>query len=368
MAYFQQQIISWYEQNKRNLPWRQTTDPYAVWLSEIILQQTRVSQGTAYYLRFLEKWPAVHDLAAANEQSILHLWQGLGYYSRARNMHATAKTVVNNHDGVFPVDYYTLLSLKGIGPYTAAAISSICGSQVRAVVDGNVYRVLSRYFGIDHAYNSHEGKKSIQQIADKMIIGHNPGTFNQAVMELGALQCVPRNPDCASCPLHKKCVAYKQNKVDKLPVRNSKKPASNRYFNYVCLISEDKQNTKGIYLHHRNTKDIWQALYDFPLIESKKHLPLDILKEHPQWKSLMQKQHAEHLFTSAPIKHQLTHQTIYAVFNVFKLMKPFDRPPKKNVLLVAQKELKQFPMPRLIHRFLETYDVFFERKNVKQQK
>lgn len=359
MAYFQLQILSWYNQNKRKLPWRQTTDPYAVWLSEIILQQTRVSQGTAYYLRFLEKWPNVHALAVASEQNILQLWQGLGYYSRARNMHATAKAVVNNHDGIFPIDHDTLLSLKGIGPYTAAAISSICGGEVRAVVDGNVYRVLSRYFGIELPYDSHEGKKSIQQIADKLIIGHEPGTFNQAVMELGALQCVPRKPNCASCPLHKKCMAYKHNTVDMLPVRKRKKPALRRYFNYVCLITEDTQNGKGIYLHHRNAKDIWRELYDFPLIESKKHLTLDLLMDHPQWRNLMRHQHAAHLFSSSVIKHQLTHQTIYAVFNVFKLMKPFDRPPKKNVLLVAQKELKQFPLPRLIHRFLETYDVFF---------
>ncbi len=367
MEYFQQQIISWYEQHKRDLPWRQTSDPYAVWLSEIILQQTRVSQGTAYYLRFLNKWPTVHALALASEQSILRLWQGLGYYSRARNMHATAKSIVENHKGIFPVNYDALRSFKGIGPYTAAAISSICGNEARAVVDGNVYRVLSRYFDIEFPYNSNEGKKKIQQLADKLIIKHDPGRFNQAVMELGALQCVPRNPNCAICPLNKKCVAYIKDKVDMLPIKKSKKPLVKRYFNYLCLICDDKREGSGVYLHHRNAKDIWQGLYDFPMIESKKQLTLKSLMEHPQWETLTDKEDAEHLNTSAIIKHQLTHQTIYAVFHVLKMKKPFDEPPKKNVLLVPQRKLDQFPMPRLILRFLETYDVL-EQSELKQQK
>ena len=265
---FAPKILNWYYEHQRNLPWRETRDPYKVWLSEIILQQTRVAQGMPYYLRFVEAFPTVHDLANAPEEQVLKLWQGLVYYSRARNLHATAKTVVEDFDGKFPDTYKGLKSLKGVGDYTASAIASFCFDAPEPVVDGNVYRVLSRYFGIDIPINSTEGIKYFKELAREVMDSENIRDYNQGIMEFGAIQCAPKNPYCLLCPLQESCVALQENKVDQLPVKLNKTKIRNRYFNYLVLLDDDGNTI----LEQRRGKGIWQNLYQFPLIESERML------------------------------------------------------------------------------------------------
>ncbi|HYG19647.1 MAG TPA: A/G-specific adenine glycosylase, partial [Ohtaekwangia sp.] len=234
--YFPDKVVEWYDQNKRDLPWRQTRDPYKVWLSEVILQQTRVSQGLPYYLKFIEQYPDVHALAAASEQEVLRCWQGLGYYTRARNLHKCAKQVASAHRGIFPTSFAELKTLPGIGDYTAAAIASISFGEQVAVVDGNVFRVLARIFGIDKPINSPEGKNHFSTLANALISKHpQPDIYNQAVMEFGALHCVPKNPLCDSCPFKGICVAAMQELQHALPVKLKAKPVRKRYFNYFVI-------------------------------------------------------------------------------------------------------------------------------------
>jgi A/G-specific adenine glycosylase len=262
---FSNYLIFWYLQNKRDLPWRNETHPYPIWLSEIMLQQTRVAQGLPYYLKFIEAFPTVFDLARASEEQVLKLWQGLGYYSRARNLHATAREIAFEHNGNFPDSYDGLLKLKGVGDYTASAIASICYNEPTAVVDGNVYRVLSRVFGIDTAVNSSTGVKEFKLLAQELIDVEQPGTYNQAIMEFGARYCVPQNPDCANCIFSDRCEAFRKRQVDMLPVKIRKQKIKERHFNYLVLLSEEEQAT---ILRRRNKKGIWQSLYEFPLIET----------------------------------------------------------------------------------------------------
>ncbi len=346
---FQTRLIHWYQQNKRPLPWRQTADPYVVWLSEIILQQTRVDQGLDYFNRFIKKWPGVIDMAAAQPQEVLKMWQGLGYYSRARNLHATARVVVDQYDGLFPTDYNTLIKLKGIGPYTAAAISSICGDEPKAVVDGNVYRVLSRFYGISTPIDSGSGKKTFQTLATDLIRSQHPGTFNQAMMEFGALQCVPKNPDCIQCIFNTHCKAFTGNKVDKLPVKQAKRNNRNRYFNYLVIRVEN--GSKGIYIHHRTKNDIWRGLYDFPMIETIGPENFGSIAGTAEWKKLFDQKNWKLISSSQTYKHKLTHQHIHAVFHIIHTS-AFDVLSKKNVFLVDQKQLENYPIPKLIERFL----------------
>src|SRR5690606_4230898 len=236
---FSKILNHWYSSNKRELPWRQTTNPYAIWLSEIILQQTQVIQGLPYYESFLKEFPTVFSLANAEESKVLKLWQGLGYYSRARNLHAAAKHIVNQYDGVFPNNYKTLLTLKGVGDYTASAIASICFNEPTAVVDGNVYRVLSRYFGIDTPINSTKGIKAFKMLATSVMDAKNPSEYNQAIMEFGAIQCKPKNPDCKICPLHRSCAALEKKFVNVLPVKLNKTKVNTKYFNFLVVLSSD---------------------------------------------------------------------------------------------------------------------------------
>ncbi len=358
MNLFQEQLLAWYKQNKRDLPWRQNTDPYIVWLSEIILQQTRVEQGLAYFNRFAMRWPKVTDLAAADEQEVLKMWQGLGYYSRARNLLATAREIVNKHKGVFPVDYGTLIQLKGVGPYTAAAISSIAGNQAKAVVDGNVYRVLARYFGIEHAVNTTQGQKAFRQLADSLIEASDPGTYNQAVMEFGALQCTPKKPDCHDCVLSKSCFAFANNKVDVLPHRLPKAVARHRFFNYMCILCCNGSNEKGVYLRHRKGKDIWEGLYDFPSIETETRTGFDQLVLSEAWKAIFGKQKIKLLRQSTEYKHQLTHQTLHANFYLLEPAETGFEMKKKDVFLIHKKQLHQYPFPRLIDKFLVDFELY----------
>ena len=262
---FSKSLIQWYLQHKRDLPWRKTPQPYPVWLSEIMLQQTRVAQGLPYYLRFIETFPTVHDMAAAPEEQVLKLWQGLGYYSRARNLHATAKQVAYELGGNFPPSYAGLLKLKGVGDYTAAAIASISYGEAVPVVDGNVYRVLARYFGIDTDISHSSAKKQFTELAASLLPKDNASAFNQAMMEFGALQCVPKNPDCGICIFNKECVAFLTGRVNQLPVKLKKTKVTNRYFNYIII----KDGAGKTIVNRRSDKGIWFGLYEFPLVETE---------------------------------------------------------------------------------------------------
>ena len=258
---FSKLLIDWYLSNQRELPWRKTKNPYHIWLSEIMLQQTRVAQGLPYYLRFTEEFPTVFDLAEASEEKVLKLWQGLGYYSRARNLHFTAKEIVKNHQGQFPSDYHQLLKLKGIGSYTAAAITSFAFNQPYAVVDGNVIRVLSRVFGIEIPYDSVTGKKRFQQLAQELLIKNKPGMYNQAIMEFGALQCKPKSPNCSICPMQDFCIAYQAMEVHAFPVRSKKIKVKERFLHFLMI-----QTDNGICIGKRKS-GIWNGLYEFPFFE-----------------------------------------------------------------------------------------------------
>jgi A/G-specific adenine glycosylase len=298
-------LQQWYALNKRDLPWRETCSPYHIWLSEIILQQTRVAQGLGYYKRFISHYPAIEDLSHAPVDEILKLWQGLGYYTRARNLHDTAKYVVTELNGIFPQKYADLLKLKGIGRYTAAAIASFAYREPVAVVDGNVIRVLSRIFGIDVPSDSIQGKEALYQKADHILDKLNPHIHNQAIMEFGALVCLPKNPQCQACPLSDICIAQKNNKVNLLPVKSVKKPLRDRYFNYFFIISHGHT-----WLNKRRVRDIWHSLYEFPLIETPFIQNLEDLSKTKEWHDIFGDEMVEMEGPVRFYKHKLTHQTI----------------------------------------------------------
>ncbi len=269
------ELYKWYEKHKRNLPWRETTNPYYIWLSEIILQQTRVAQALPYYVRFVEAFPKIEDLARASELEVLKLWQGLGYYSRARNLHATAKTIVKEHNAIFPSNYNSIRSLKGVGDYTAAAIASFAFKLPYAAIDGNVLRVLSRLYAIDEPIDSTVGKKLFRDLGDSLLDAKHADLHNQAIMEFGALQCVPKSPNCPNCPLRLYCRAASLSKVELLPLKKKKAKPKLRYFNYLLM-----ETDKGLCLGRRNLNDIWKGLYQFPLIETKEALADADFLEH----------------------------------------------------------------------------------------
>lgn len=338
-------LINWYLKNKRNLPWRNTRDPYKIWLSEIILQQTRVEQGLPYYQKFIEKYPTVLKLAKAKEDEVLKLWQGLGYYSRARNLHFTAKEIVKNHGGIFPNNYYEIRALKGIGDYTAAAIASFAFNLPYAVVDGNVMRVLSRYLGINEPIDNTQGKKLLAEAAQELLDKKNPAVYNQAIMEFGATYCVPQKPDCENCIFNSSCEAFRLKKVNELPVKSKKTKIKERYFHY--LIIEQKRKT---YLQKRAAGDIWQGLYEFPLIEADKALDFDELIKQEEFKKIFKNKFFEFIKTSPNKKHILSHQHIHARFFHFKINK-LEKPDSYKEINFG--DLDKYALPRLIHRYLE---------------
>ncbi len=343
---FAPKILNWYRENQRNLPWRETREPYKVWLSEIILQQTRVAQGMPYYYSFVEAFPTVYDLAKAPEEQVLKLWQGLGYYSRARNLHSTAKIVVEDLDGEFPKTYKGLKSLKGVGDYTASAIASFCFDLPEPVVDGNVYRVLSRYFGIDIPINSTQGIKYFKELAREVMDAANIRDYNQGIMEFGAIQCAPKKPHCLLCPLQESCVALKENKVDSLPVKQNKTKVRNRYFNYLVLLDENENTV----LEQRKGKGIWQNLYQFPLIESEKKLQGEALRPLIQEKEDVPTLESLSLYNNEPIVHKLSHQHLYTQFWILKT---------SHILGEGTpwKEIGNFPVPVLIADFIKTFKI-----------
>ncbi|MGK9127479.1 A/G-specific adenine glycosylase [Olivibacter sp. SA151] len=345
---FSQEIIQWYHQNKRDLPWRNTTDPYTIWLSEIILQQTRVEQGLPYFNRFVAAYPTVRDFAEAAEGEILRLWQGLGYYSRARNMHKAAQTIMQQYDGIFPKEYNSLIKLPGIGEYTAAAIASFSSNEPKAVLDGNVFRVLARYLGISEAINTGKGKKLFSKIAEEMLDKANASVYNQAIMEFGALQCKPQSPNCAVCPISIGCYALRENKVNFLPVKVKGKASRDRYFYYFIVRDQDK-----IAMQKRGSKDIWENMYEFPLIEYPIAIDLVQLKETSIFRQLFGSD-CELEVISTPKKHVLSHQNIYASFIEIKNFNHL-KTKKKVWNYVFIKDLDTLAKPKLIFTFLRDH-------------
>ncbi len=348
MKGFSDKIIDWYQANKRNLPWRRTTDPYYIWLSEVILQQTRVDQGMSYYYKFIGAFPKISDLANADEEEVLKLWQGLGYYSRARNLHHSAKYVSHQLGNRFPSTYDTILQLKGVGQYTAAAISSIAFNEPKAAVDGNVYRVLSRVFGIRTPIDSGKGAKQFRELANKLIDRKQPGTFNQALMEFGATQCKPVNPACDTCTLSVMCFAKEKKTVAKFPVKEKRTKSRNRYFDYLVM-----KHSGGMVLRKRAGKDIWQNLYDFPLIETEKQLSETKLISTGPWKQLLSGKKFSLGKISATYTHVLSHQKIFARFWEIQLKKPLAK-PGQDCVWIKKSELSRYAVPRLIDRYLRS--------------
>jgi A/G-specific adenine glycosylase len=340
---FSDKLIDWYQRNKRILPWRNTKDPYLIWLSEIILQQTRVDQGLPYYLKFVKNFSSIKELASADEEKVMKLWQGLGYYSRARNLHYTAKQIVNQHKGIFPNDHNQLLKLKGVGRYTAAAIASFAFDQAFPVVDGNVYRVLSRIFDITTPIDSTLGRKEFEELCGSLQSKKHPALFNQGIMELGAMVCMPENPKCEGCPFFDCCLARENDKINQLPVKEKKIHQKERYFTYFLI--EQKSH---IYIKKRIQKDIWNNLYDFPLIETTELLSesevIENAKKIVGTKNFVIK---KVLFNH---KHLLTHQKIFANFCHIQINKPLKNP--KNWIPVPLERLINYPMPKLIENFL----------------
>ena len=341
---FSKKILHWYQENKRDLPWRHTKDPYRIWLSEVMLQQTRVAQGLPYYLKFVKAFPNVEDLAHAKEEEVLKLWQGLGYYSRARNMHATAKIVTEIYKGKFPTSYTELKTLKGIGDYTASAIASICFNEQQPVVDGNVYRVLARYFGVDIPINSTKGIRYFKELATKVMDLDNIRDYNQGIMEFGAIQCAPKKPYCLHCPLNESCVALKENRWQELPVKLKKGKISERYFNYLVFLDQD--NTTQ--LEQRKTKGIWQGLFQFPLLETQN------IAFEEEIKGLLNEKY-NHLdvediraYNEEVILHKLSHQHLKTKFWVVKV---------KSTLIhsISWDSIDEFPVPILIANFIKSF-------------
>lgn len=344
---FNKTLTIWYSEHKRDMPWRNTKNPYNIWLSEIILQQTQVAQGLPYYDAFVNKYPTVFDLANAQEEDVLKLWQGLGYYSRARNLHTSAKYIANELNGVFPNTYKDLLQLKGVGDYTASAIASICFNEPTAVVDGNVYRVLSRYFGIDTPINSTKGIKEFKSLATSLMDHENPSDYNQAIMEFGAIQCKPKNPNCITCPLNESCGALQKNKIEALPVKLNKTKVSTKHFNFLVLLSTDKQTI----FQKRTTKGIWQNLYQFPLLETDQKLRMADFEKHPFIQSLFKDAPFEFsLYNSKDIVHKLSHQHLHTKFWIIEI----DKLPQKGISIA---EIKTYPTAILISNFIDEFFV-----------
>lgn len=349
--FFVQELLTWFPKNARNLPWRNTTNPYHIWLSEIILQQTRVNQGMPYYEKFVAQYPTLADLAQAPEQEVLRLWQGLGYYSRARNMRTTAQEIMQKWNGQFPNNFKDLLTLKGVGRYTAAAIASFAFNEPVAVVDGNVYRVLSRYFGITTDITSTQGKKEFEQLANEILPPQQAATYNQAIMEFGALQCVPAGYVCMFCPLHSHCVAFATHQQDELPVKSKKTAVKEAYMHYLVL----QDQTGKYWLRERKKGNIWQGLYDFLSLDSEKPIETETILTELQLDTDTL-QHTSHYH-----KHILTHRIIWAKFYHIKL------PPHFDTAILREKELNDYtfseildlPKPILIANYVENKDQLF---------
>ena len=343
---FSNALIEWYHPNKRDLPWRDTRNPYYIWISEIILQQTRVSQGLGYYLRFIEAFPTIELLAQAPLERVLKVWQGLGYYTRARNIHQTAKVVVAEYGGVLPNSYAGLIKLRGIGDYTAAAIAAFAFDEPVAAIDGNVYRIYARIFGIFAPIDKGEGKRMLRKIAADELDVDRPAVFNQAIMDLGGQVCLPKNPHCDSCPVSAMCYAYRNNDVDNLPVKSTKVKVRDRFFYYLLI-----RHGNNTYIRQRSDKDIWHSLFEFPLIERASALSPEEVLLTSEWIDICGNGRAEVTYISEEQKHLLSHQRLFSRFFVVEV----DRPSyllQRDYAKVSIDEVALHSTPRLIERFL----------------
>jgi A/G-specific adenine glycosylase len=344
---FSRKLIGWYDANKRELPWRGISDPYRIWLSEIILQQTRVNQGMDYFLRMIERFPDVKTLAEATEDEVLKYWQGLGYYSRARNLHAAAQMIVRDFGGQMPSDYEQLLKLKGIGEYTAAAIASFAQNAPHPVVDGNVFRFLSRYFGISEPVDTGKGKKLFTSIAGNLMDQSRAGLFNQAIMEFGALQCVPGQPDCHNCPFSDACVAFETNEIIRYPVKQNKPTTQNRYFHYFHV-----RTGNHTYICKRTRKDIWHNLYEFPMIETDRPMLFEELQREKSFRELFPDIHTPTFrLQIANKKHVLTHRILWA--NFYEVTLEVLPDSFKSFIRVAENTLEAYAVHRLMQAYFE---------------
>ncbi len=349
--YFTQKLFRWYSSNKRNLPWLGSNNPYLVWLSEVILQQTRVEQGLDYFLKFKKKYPTVKKLANANADEVMKMWEGLGYYSRARNMHSTAKVVDNELNGVFPDNYNDLLKLKGVGKYTAHAILAYAFKQPFAVVDGNVLRILARFYGMHEPVDTPNGKAIIQAKADSLLDKTAPDLFNQAMMDFGSLVCKPKNPDCPNCPVNGRCIAFKEEQQANYPIKSKKVKQQTRYFHFLVIT-----DTRSVILVQRTEKDIWKNLFQFPLIITEKSAELPEIISTPGFHALNLKNQIR-IVESHIYKQQLTHQKLFCKFYIFELdnLKNTGVP---NALTVGFSQLKKYAFPGVIRDFLKNNDYF----------
>lgn len=341
---FSTELLKWYDVHKRNLPWRTTKDPYKIWLSEIILQQTRVEQGWNYYLAFVDSYPTVQDLAKASEQEVLKLWQGLGYYSRARNLHFTAQYITEDLQGIFPKTYADLLQLKGVGKYTAAAIASFAYGEAVPAIDGNVYRVLARVFGVNETINTPKAEKVFRALAIEVLPHKAAGNFNQAMMELGAMVCKPKNPDCINCPIVAKCWAKAEGKQLELPVKKRAMKVRKRYFHYF-IIAHNEQ----IVLQERKEKDVWQHLFQFPLLEQKSPNLSEIATFLEKYLGVKSKV-LLHKNNETPIVHKLSHQHLYITFWT---VESDDSKPEKPYFSVSKVDLRDYPFPIVLAKQVE---------------
>lgn len=343
---FTQELLDWHAEHQRALPWKETQDPYAIWVSEIILQQTRVEQGTAYYYRFLQAFPTVHHLAAAPIDHVLRLWQGLGYYARARHMHTAAQQIVARYNGIFPSTVEDLRTLSGIGPYTAAAIASFAFHQPVAALDGNGFRILARFFGIDTAPGSPKGNQLFGETAKALLPAGESARFNQALMDFGSLVCTPA-PQCPQCPLQEACAALLTDQVDQLPTRLPKAAVRDRYFHYIDVLCDG-----CTFIGHRTTKDIWQGLYEFPLIETPRPMTWEEVMALPAFEALMEGSLYVYQGTYTRPAHKLSHQTIHASFHRLRLDQP-SAPLSSQYLSIKQTDWPSYPTCRLIDGYLD---------------
>ena len=345
MNNFSEILINWYREHKRELPWRESSDPYLIWISEIILQQTRVVQGYDYFIRFIKRFPDVTSLAEADEDEVMKFWQGLGYYSRARNLHAAARSM----NGVFPKTYPEVLALKGVGECTAAAICSFAYNMPYAVVDGNVYRVLSRYLGIETPIDSTEGKKLFASLAGEFLDKSRPAVYNQAIMDFGAIQCTPQNPACLFCPLAGSCMALSKSMVAQLPVKQHKTKTTERFLNYIYV-----RAGACTFINKRTGNDIWKNLFELPLIETASSVTEEELLALPEFIKLFDKEEVPVVRSICRnVKHVLSHRVLYA--NFYEVVLPEKTKSFSSYLKIKTSELEPYAVPKLIHAFLEKY-------------
>ncbi len=345
-AAFIKDLLVWFAQSHRPLPWKDTQDAYIIWLSEIILQQTRVEQGLPYFERFRANYPTVKHLADAPEDEVMRMWEGLGYYSRARNLHATAKLIAYELNGEFPDTFENIRALKGVGDYTAAAIASFAYDLPHAVVDGNVYRVLSRYFGIATPIDTTAGKKQFRALADELLHSKDPATYNQAIMDFGATHCKPKQALCKTCLMQKNCAAFAKKKVYDLPVKSKKLKKITRYFHYLVI-----NEGQDVWLKKRGPGDIWQNLYDFGLIEAPATLTTDELQKTEGWSALFKNTNVDIKSISRPFLQTLTHRKIVAVFIEMNIQKSF-QPPDASYIKASRNQLDQYAFPRILNDYL----------------